>query len=227
MHQRSASLRQKQLRQLFESAGFERQGSDFVRDAGELRWTLFFWVSPDSDGDRSGVSFTARRIGSADTNANYLVNGNMSELPSTSWSDYVEYDDCVEDPLIVDTREVLLPLIARLSSQSAVLDARIAGELGSTSQPLSDRIADGWVVSKRVGSEVHVARAETLAANGSWSSTDRWYFRRVGMSIAGPFRNPVRVTLFDRIFHTMTYELATGLEPDGRLQTDRGRRGRG
>lgn len=192
--------RQKALSAALSSAGFQRRGADHVRDHGEIKWGVFLsTVRKEGDVEFDVSFYGADRERSTSGNLVFLVNQWMGLMPGASRSPYRGSDETGVDPMIRDVEDVLLPVISRTSTRGAVVDEWLSGTWGWVTEPRSSQIAHGWKLARELNLKEQEQRARDLVAHGIWSPTDRWYFRSAGFDIGGPYRDPTKLTLWDRL----------------------------
>lgn len=171
-----------------EAAGFTRSSRHWELDTGRVLWLVL--LDHHSDNDSVYLSIAAVPSGWDSDRGGYLLNEPLHQLlPGTSGTTALT-TDAVPHPLVIDTRDVLIPLIARLDTPDAILDEWLRGNLGDPDLSLSARIATGYRRAGSVGSRRHQELAQEIALREGWTNEDRFYFAESGLAINGSTEVP-------------------------------------
>lgn len=183
MTRRGEQVRLAALEPLFLKAGFVPARVGWELERGDVRWGVFLSVLRKEGGYLYSVPVSADFIPAGDLAP--LIHPGINQFPGAAEEGYriEDYED--EDPLVVDVREVILPMIAQSRSATDVIDAWLDGNLGSAHWSRAYRISHGWSLAKRYGFDDQGARAERIVAEGRWSAFDRADFKYNGMPVRG------------------------------------------
>src|SRR5689334_22682743 len=113
MQRRSKQERTKALAALFRGAGWSRKGADWEIETNDVRWSAFLSLIRRDEGDWYNVALSANVLPMDPWKP--LVYPGLGRLPGASRDVYLGEDSEPVDPLVSDTRRVLLPLVSRLT----------------------------------------------------------------------------------------------------------------
>ncbi|MDT0178840.1 hypothetical protein Q9S36_01245 [Microbacterium sp. ARD31] len=161
------------------SAHFERDGADWSKTQGGVRWELFLSVDRGGTGDEFDVALRAVSLArTASVQEEILATSSLSHVAGRS-QPYTN-----SETLTSDLRRTLLPTIEAHPDAEAVIAGYLAGQWDQPGAGRATSLGRAWQSADRLGL---TALRETVSheiRSERWSSHDvsllEWYGVRVG-----------------------------------------------